>query len=333
MHYLINNQNITDPALNLALEEYVVRNPGMTEDYFLLSFNSPAVIIGRHQNAFEEINLLFLRKKGIPVIRRLSGGGTVYHDKGNLNFSFITRYEKFKFNNYRFFNQPILEALHSLGIRAKSGGRNDLVIGQRKISGNAQFTSKNRMISHGTLLFRSRLDLLNQALLPPGGYFDSRAIKSARRRVVNVSDYLPRPMSMNKFRRIILEYVFRGQKEIPEYNPSLSQWNEIRQLADRKYHQWKWNFGESPDFSYHNKIITRAGEIQADLEIHKGLISKITISGEKLPVNQGLSMQKKMINLKYDPDVIKKTLSSLKFSSPHLKNLLQVWISLLFSPS
>ena len=158
MRYLIDNRNNTEPSINLALEEYAIRYLDISDDYVLLYQNNPAVILGRHQNLWEELNLNFIQKNNISINRRISGGGTVYHDLGNLNYSFITKFEKFKFNNYKFFTEPILTALHSLHIKAKLNSRNDIVIGHKKISGNAQFTSKDRMVSHGTLLYQSNLD-------------------------------------------------------------------------------------------------------------------------------------------------------------------------------
>lgn len=332
MHYFIDNQNSLDPTLNLALEEYIVRNPKMTDDYFLLYCNAPAVVIGRHQNAFEEANLLFLQKQHIPLIRRISGGGTVYHDRGNLNFSFITRYEKFKFNNYRYFNQPILDALHSLGIKAEFGRRNEMVIGQKKISGNAQFTSKKRMISHGTLLFRSRLDRLSLSLLPAGGLFSSRARKSVPSSVVNIGDYLARSVTMNKLKQIILQKIFSSGEDIPVFRLRESHWRQIKQLADNKYRQWEWNFAESPDFSYHHKIVTNTGDIRIKLVIHKARIVNFDISGEGFTKHHSSLIKREMIGLTYNPVPIKEKLGALRIAIPELKISSQNWLSLFFSP-
>jgi lipoate-protein ligase A len=332
MRYFIDNRNSSDPALNLALEEYIIRNPRMTDDYFILYINNPSVIIGRHQNAFEEADLLFLQKQHIPLIRRISGGGTVYHDKGNLNFSFITRYQKFKFNNYIYFNQPILDALHSLGIRVEFGNRNEMIIGQKKISGNAQFTSKNRMISHGTLLFRSRLDRLTQVLLPAGGLFSSRARKSVPSPVVNIGDYLPRSVTMNKLKQIILHHVFDSAKDIPVFHLKESQWQEIRQLVDSKYWQWEWNFGESPDFAYNHKIVTTNVEISVKLIIHKGHIAKFDVYGEEFTKHQSTLIKREMIGCQYNPVPVKEKLDIIKKAVPGLKVSRHTWLSLFFSP-
>jgi lipoate-protein ligase A len=332
MYYYVDNKNNQDPALNLALEEYLIRNPRMTDDYFLLYINNPSVIIGRHQNAFEEADLLFLQNQHIPLIRRISGGGTVYHDRGNLNFSFITRYQKFKFNNYSYFNQPILNALHSLGIRAEFGRRNEMVIGQEKISGNAQFTSKNRMISHGTLLFRSRLDRLSRVLLPASGLFRSGARKSVPSPVVNIGDYLPRSVTINKLKQIILQHVFGLANDIPLCRLKGSQWQEIRQLANNKYRQWEWNFGESPDFTYDHTIISPSGDISAKLVIHKGHIVNFDVHGKEFTKHQNAVIKSEVIGCKYDTVPVKEKLDIIKKAVPGLKVSRQTWLSLFFSP-
>src|SRR5690554_2341039 len=152
----IDNEGNNDPHLNLALEEYIVRN-FKDKDYLLFYINEPSIIIGRNQNTLEEINQSYVEENGIHVVRRISGGGAVYHDLGNLNFSFITNYDKKSLNNFRKFTEPIINVLQSLEVNAELKGRNDIVADGRKISGNAQFSTAKRMFSHGTLLFDSNL--------------------------------------------------------------------------------------------------------------------------------------------------------------------------------
>ena len=160
----VDNQNEHDPAVNLALEEYVLRNAQTDEDLLLFYINAPSIIIGRHQNTLEEINRDYVEEHGIHIVRRLSGGGAVYHDLGNLNFSFLTGYQPENFRNFKKFTEPVIRALAKLGVLAELNGRNDILVDGRKVSGNAQYLSKNRMVSHGTLLFNSDLSHVTGAL-------------------------------------------------------------------------------------------------------------------------------------------------------------------------
>ncbi len=139
---------IRDARINLAVEEFILNNLNVNEeDYFLFYINGPSIIVGKNQNTNEEVNLKYVEENGIHVVRRLSGGGAVYHDEGNLNFSFLTKDDGDSFNNYKKFTEPVVQALHKLGVEAELSGRNDIHVGSRKISGNAQFTTKGRMFS------------------------------------------------------------------------------------------------------------------------------------------------------------------------------------------
>ncbi|MRS04884.1 lipoate--protein ligase, partial [bacterium] len=160
----VDNLDEHDPAVNLALEEYMLRQSDLHEDLLLFYINEPSIIIGRHQNTLEEINRDYVEEHNIHIVRRLSGGGAVYHDLGNLNFSFITDYQAENFQNFRKFTEPVVRALSTLGVKAELTGRNDIQIDERKVSGNAQYISRGRMVSHGTLLFNSDLSHVSDAL-------------------------------------------------------------------------------------------------------------------------------------------------------------------------
>lgn len=160
----IDNKGITDPRINLAIEEYALKNLDINETYLLFYINEPSIIIGKNQNTIEEINTKYVEENGIHIVRRLSGGGAVYHDLGNLNFSFITKDDGDSFHNFLKFTEPVTAALKNLGVNAELSGRNDIVVEGRKISGNAQFSTKGRMFSHGTLLFDSEIESVVSAL-------------------------------------------------------------------------------------------------------------------------------------------------------------------------
>ncbi|WP_040932137.1 lipoate--protein ligase family protein, partial [Paenibacillus larvae] len=165
----IDNQGITDPRINLAIEEYALKYLSTEQTYLLFYINEPSIIIGKNQNTIEEINMDYVKQQELHVVRRLSGGGAVYHDLGNLNFSFITKDDGNSFHNFLKFTEPVIEALRKLGVEAELSGRNDIQVGERKISGNAQFTTRGRMFSHGTLLFHSEMENVVSALKVKAG--------------------------------------------------------------------------------------------------------------------------------------------------------------------
>ncbi|MFI5235483.1 MAG: biotin/lipoate A/B protein ligase family protein, partial [Gemmatimonadales bacterium] len=238
----VDNGGSTDAHRNLALEEYILRHRMGEEDLLLFYVNAPAIIIGRNQNTIEEIAAERVAERGIRVVRRISGGGAVYHDLGNLNFSFMTRDVGGRFNRYETFNRPVVEVLQALGVPAEIGGRNDILAGGRKISGNAQFASADRMLSHGTLLLDSNLDDVTAALRPKPGKVESKGVKSVRSRVANISEFLSAPMSVVALRDRILERLFgtRDRAKIPTVLLGAADWEAVEELRAKKYGTWDW---------------------------------------------------------------------------------------------
>lgn len=285
--YYVNNHNEHDPAVNLALEEYVLRGAPAEEDLLLLYVNAPSIVMGRHQNAWEEINLGFVEQHGIQVARRLSGGGTVYHDLGNLNFSYLTPARPEDFRNFKKFTGPAVRTLELLGVPAVLNARSDLLIDGKKISGNAQYISKGRMVSHGTLLFDADLAHVSEALRVKGEEaITSKAIKSVRSPVTNIREHLRQPLTIEQFRDLLLAQFFPHAPEegaaapLPEYPLSAEDWAAIRRLADERYRSWDWTFGYSPDFRVEKCQQFPGGKIQASLEIQRGMIHAITLTGD-----------------------------------------------------
>src|SRR5690606_8504069 len=235
------------------------------ESYFLFYINSPSIIVGKNQNALEEFNTSYADEKDIQVIRRLSGGGTVYHDLGNLNFSFITSYDGKNFHNYRTFVQPIVKALNKMGVPAELNSRNDIFVNGRKISGNAQFAQKGRMLSHGTLLLDANLDQVVNSLHVSDVNIHSKSIKSVRSKVANINEFLSMPLNMREFKQIILKAVFEDRGHIDEYKLNEEEWRSIHQISKEKYQQWEWNFGKSPKFSIVKSNSFSTGKIEVKL--------------------------------------------------------------------
>lgn len=276
----IHNEGHTNPHLNLALEEYALRNFDYDNDYLLFYINEPSIIIGRNQNTLEEINHEYVEEHGIHVVRRISGGGAVYHDNGNLNFSFITNYEKEKLNNFRKFTQPVIKVLQSLGVDAKLSGRNDIQVGGRKISGNAQFSSVDRMFSHGTLLFDSNLSEVTNALDVKMSKIESKGHKSVRSRVANISEFLDVPMSTQEFRKKLMDGLYEDRNDFEAYHLTEEEWQGVYDLKEEKYDQWNWNFGKSPKFNIQRTQRFDAGEIDLRLDVEKGYIDNVKIYGD-----------------------------------------------------
>lgn len=262
--------NKPDPYFNLATEEYLLKQ--FEDDIFMLWRSDSSIVVGKHQNALAEINHRYVRENGIKVARRLSGGGTVFHDPGNLNFTFIRRVERIEEVNYKLFLQPVKEALETLGLEISSSKRDDLILQGMKISGNAQHVYKKRVLHHGTLLFNSQLAKLKSALKVDLSRFQDKAVQSNRSVVTNISEHLPQHMSVGQFS----EHMFNTiAQSFPDYQ--YSELNDednaaIKLLRDEKYCQWDWIYGYSPKYLYRNAMPVPNGELRASLWVEKGKI-------------------------------------------------------------
>jgi lipoate-protein ligase A len=301
----VDNQGVTDPHINLAIEEHILRNLELQEGRVFLYVNQPSIILGRNQNPFEEVNLPFAEAQHLPILRRLSGGGTVYHDLGNLNFSFITPQRPEDFHNFRKFTTPILSALQGLGVEAQLNDHNDIVVDGRKVSGNAQYIAGGRMLTHGTLLFHSDLSTLDQALKASAGAIESKSIKSVRSRVANLSEFLKEAMDMPSFRLKVLDGIFAGAGEIPTYRLTQDDWANIRRISAERYQAWEWNFGRSPRFRLQKTRPFRGGEARADLEIENGLIRSIRFHSPGFGPDQAAGLQQALSGVRYERDSIR----------------------------
>lgn len=312
----VDNGGITDAQHNLALEEYVLRRKLGTDDALLFYVNRPAIIIGRNQNTIEEIDPDVVAERGITVVRRVSGGGAVYHDLGNLNFSFMTRDVSGRFNRYDKFNGPVVEVLHSLGVPAEIGGRNDILVQGRKISGNAQFASSDRMFSHGTLLLDSDLDHITAALRPRPGKVESKGMKSIRSRVANISEFLANPIDVSELRELILEGIFgtRDRTRIPTIPLDDADHAAIQELLDKKYRTWEWNYGQNPPSNIERAHRFPAGEMDVRLYIDEGRIASIRIFGDFMGQRDVHDVESRLVGLRYDASAITSALADLDLS-------------------
>ena len=298
----VDNTGITDARLNLALEEYVLRHKLAGDDLLLFYVNTPSIIIGRNQNTIEEIDPDVVAARGIRVVRRISGGGAVYHDLGNLNFSFMTPQVSGRFNRYDTFNGPVVEVLRAMGVPAEIGGRNDILADGRKISGNAQFATPGRMFSHGTLLLNANLDDVTAALRPRPGKVESKGMKSIRSRVANISEFLREPIGVDELRDRILERLFgtRDRARIPSVALSDADWQGVRDLYERRYATWEWNFGQNPACNIQRTTRFPAGEIDVRLDVQGGRIDGLRIFGDFMGRAEVSEIESRLRGAPYD---------------------------------
>ena len=270
----------TDPAWNLALEEFVFSHMDRSKTYFILWQNHNTVVIGKNQNTIAEINSAFVQEHDIHVVRRLSGGGAVYHDLGNLNFSFIADASAMNEINFTRFCQPVVDTLQSLGVPAEVNGRNDMIIQGRKFSGNAQYTKAGRVLHHGTLMFASDLSVVAGALSPDRAKLQTKGIASVSSRVCNISEYLPKDVTLEDFKRILITNIM-GAKDCTPYEFSAEELAKIQQLKEQRYDLWDWNYGFSPRYQIvKQKRFEGCGTIQVSLDVDKGTIQAIQFLGD-----------------------------------------------------
>lgn len=280
--FIIKNSGITDPALNLALEEHCYRCLDPCHDYVLFYINQPSIIVGNHQNPFQEVNFKVAAQKQIRPIRRISGGGTVYHDPGNLNFSFMTGFNEEMLDYFKKLLQPILDTLHHLGVPAQLTAKNNVIVDGRKISGNSQHTNMRRMLSHGTLLFDADLAMLRQVLQSNLQVIQSRAVASIPSRVTNISDYLSRPMDMEAFMAELIAGISNRLGELKEYQPTAADWDAVYRLAEEKYRSWEWTIGRTPEFTVAHKVQVDSKDVEALMTVKHGIIKNIQFAQNSL---------------------------------------------------
>jgi len=320
-----------DPRFNLALEEYVLKYLPIKEDIVMLWQNEPSIIIGRNQNTIEEINASFVKKHNINVVRRISGGGAVYHDLGNLNFTFVTDSTKDNLNNFRKFTQPVIDALRALGVPAEFAGRNDIVVEGKKISGNAQSFWKGRMFHHGTILFDANLEVVQEALNVKIDKIESKGIKSVRSRVTNILPYLKEKMTVEQFEQHLLKFLL-GTDDIESmvYCLTNEDLKKINQLKKEKYDTWKWNYGESPEFTVVKEKRYQGGKVSFKLNVIDGIIKDIRIYGDFFGKLDVKDIEEGLIGKLFKEDIIKEELTKFNLEDYFFNITLENLIDCLF---
>ncbi|ACU08398.1 Lipoate-protein ligase A [Flavobacteriaceae bacterium 3519-10] len=298
---------------NIAAEEYLL-NRFPKEDLFLLYVNAPSIIVGKFQNTLAEINLDYVKEKNIKVVRRMSGGGTVYHDLGNLNFSFHTLLGKHDFMDFSIFTKPVITLLNNLGVPAELKGRNDLLVDGKKFSGNAKLARQGKMIQHGTILLDSEMEVLSQALTVNPLKFVDKATKSTRSRVTNLIDYLPETISTDELKNLLTAEIIKNNPEATRYQLTNEDLKGIEKFMTEKYETWDWNFGFSPNYNFKKGIKVPAGFIEVHLDVEKGSIQQAKIFGDFFAAEPIEEFEAKLIGIKHEPSQLLALLSSVNIT-------------------
>ncbi len=308
-----NNNN--DPHFNLALEEFALKYLDTDEDIIILWQNEPSVIIGRNQNTIEEINNKYIKENNINVVRRLSGGGAVYHDLGNLNFTFIAAGGKDNVSNFKKFTEPVIKVLKKLGINAEFSGRNDITIEGKKFSGNAQYYYKDKMLHHGTLLFNSDLTVVGDALKVKADKIKSKGVKSVRSRVTNIYPYLEEKISIEEFKDFLLNSILKEQNSLgKEHILTEQELLKIKEMMAKRYLTWGWNYGESPDFDIEKSRRYSGGNLDIRLDVKRGVIEDCKIFGDFFGNKDISGLEDKLIGKKYEVEVIRELLDNINLN-------------------
>ena len=311
---LIIDSPSTNAYFNIASEEYLLTSYP-DEEIFLLYVNAPSIIVGRFQNTLAEINLDYVTKNNIKVVRRMSGGGAVYHDLGNLSFSFHTPLGNDDFSDFSKFTQPVIDLLTRLNVPARLEGRNDLLVEGKKFSGNAKLVRNGKMIQHGTILLNSEMKVLTEALRINPLKFRDKAVKSARARVTNLHEYLPEGTTLSSFKKLLIDQILNENKTANSiYSLSAEELMEIEKLADEKYSSWDWNFGFSPAYNFNRAVKLPAGFIELHMDVEKSVIKKIRIFGDFFASRPIEEFEDLFLDEKHEAGNIQRILSSVSLT-------------------
>lgn len=303
--------NITDPYFNLAAEEYFLTQG--QEELVILWRNDRSIIVGKNQNTLEEINRDFVEQQHIPVVRRLTGGGAVFHDLGNLNYTLIQKNGPGMFGDYGCFTRPICTFLQGYGVSAQLNGRNDLVIDGKKFSGNAQTVKNNKIMHHGTILFQSDLWNVSQALKPNQVKLQSKGIQSVRSHVTNIWEHLSPKITIEKFLQQLYNYLQEAMDARP-LQLSQEDFDQIQRLVQKKYKTWEWNYGASPD--YHLRRVQRfsGGTAEVRLDVRQGVIAQAVIYGDFFGVRPKEALEEQLIGIRHERAALENALYGVPIS-------------------
>ncbi|WP_080146142.1 lipoate--protein ligase [Marinilactibacillus piezotolerans] len=338
MYYVKNERNgkeIHDARINLAIEYYLLNEIELDEPILLFYINDNAIIVGKNQNTFEEVNTDYVNKHDVTVVRRFSGGGAVYHDLGVLCFCFLTKDDGDSFRDFKKFTAPVIDALHKMGVEgAELRGRNDLVIDDKKFSGNAMYSKNGRLTAHGTLMFDSEIEAVVGALKPKKHKLESKGIKSIRSRVTNIKPYLNddyQYMNAKNFKEKLLLNIFDVDNvaEVKEYKLTEEDWNKIDKFAEKYTANWDWNYGKSPKFDLERSERLSIGTVEVKLNVDRGTIKDIKIYGDFFGLGEISDVEEKFIGKTYEEKSIRETFTEIDlnkyFGKVDIEELVQLF--------
>lgn len=268
-----------NPYFNLAMEEYVFEKMDKAEQYFMLWQNENTIVVGKNQNVAEEINQQFVDENDINVVRRLSGGGAVYHDSGNLNYTFIVDQQDIQDFNFSVFAKSVIHALDRFGVKAEFTGRNDLTIEGRKFCGTAQYVKDGRIMHHGCIMVDSNTANVSKALKPKEAKFESKSTKSVKSRITTINDCSREKITVEDFKKAFREEIF-GSEEVSRHVFTAEEMAEIRKLSEEKYETWEWNYGRYPEYNFRKEKAFDFGLVDVGAVVRNGIIADIRISGD-----------------------------------------------------
>ncbi len=295
----------TDANFNFALEKYVMETLDIADAYFLFWRTSPTLMVGRFQNTPAEINMDFAEKNNINIVRRITGGGTIYTDMGGWQFSFITKNPVGKNIDFAHFTAPVIDALASVGVRASLSGRNDLLVDGKKISGNAQYKNNQVNLHHGSLLYDTNLDQLVRALNPDDEKIIAKGIKSVRQRVTNIIDYMPKKLSSVAFAELMIDFLTR---DMETYHLSDADISAVNQIKAVQFDTWEWNFGKSPQFNIAKENRFAGGKLSVSVEVTGGIIKDIAFYGDFFAQGDLEQLKCALIDVRYTPAAVRSVL-------------------------
>lgn len=310
MRYLKNPS--TNPYYNMAFDEYCLESLPIDEPVFFLWQNRPAVIVGYNQEVNTEVNLDYLKEKGIDLVRRVTGGGAVYHDLENLNYTIVGRSEDLE-RDYPEYAVLMMKALQALGVPATLSGRNDILVEGKKVSGFAKRVCKNRLMVHGTLMYNVDVNVLSHVLNPSTTKLQSKGIASVRSRVTNLCNYLPELSDIQAFKNR-LEEILSNNYSDAEYKLSETDLAHIQQLTDEKFATWEWNYGRSPKATLVHSARLACGTVEIHLTLAENRIASCRFGGDFLGNLPASDVEKALTGIPYEINEIRKCLSKIEIS-------------------
>ena len=317
--YFVDNGNNYDASLNIALETYLVENRLVDEPILLFYINDPSIIVGRNQNTIEEVNQAYVEEKGIRVVRRMSGGGAVYHDRGNFSFCFI-KDDDGSFRDFASFTQPVIQALHKMGAKgAELKGRNDLLIEDKKFSGNAMYAKNGRMTAHGTILFDADLEEVTKALKPRKEKFESKGIKSVRSRVTNIKPYVSpeyQKLTTEEFRDLLLLEIFgvKSRDQVKELKLTEADWAKVREIQAERFGNWDWNYGQSPAFAIQMSQKFPFGFVDFRFNVEQGVIKEVKVYGDFFGLGDISDVEDALVGVRFEREAVNQVFENLDFN-------------------